>query len=390
VTKTYAGCTVPAVRDVSLEVEDGEVFTLLGPSGSGKTTTLRVIAGLEVPDAGEVHFGDRPVVLTHRRVFVPPEQRGLGMVFQSYAIWPHLTVEENIAFSLKGRGLRRAQIKERVENIINLVGLTGLARRPGPLLSGGQQQRVALARALVTEPRVLLLDEPFNSLDARLREQMRHELKQLQKRLELAVILVTHDQIEALTLSRRLAVMNHGVLLQQGHPRDLYEKPVSEFVRDFLGRTILVSGEFQCHHPSGMVSVAIDGGSGCVIAGHSHDPERLDSCRSLCVAVRPEDVEVIPARLTEPRPSPAIAGLVRSVMFTGDRIEYHVDVESQGVLVACGPRHTWVAEGNPVWLKFRPSGHSIWPSDLAPKHPTATTGRTSAVAADPQPCASRT
>ncbi|MCI0821579.1 MAG: ABC transporter ATP-binding protein, partial [Chloroflexi bacterium] len=182
-SKTYPGTTVPAVDHLSLDIADGEVFTLLGPSGCGKTTTLRMVAGLEVPDTGEIYFGEREIVITERGLRVPPEKRNIGMVFQSYAIWPHMTVEQNVAFPLKTRHIGRKEIKDRVANVLELVGMPGMEKRPGPLLSGGQQQRVALARALVTEPRVLLLDEPFSNLDAKLREQMRAELKHLQKRL---------------------------------------------------------------------------------------------------------------------------------------------------------------------------------------------------------------
>lgn len=374
VSKTYPGARVPAVRNLTFEVADGEIFTLLGPSGCGKTTTLRVIAGLEVPEAGSIHFGDRPIVVVSRRLHVPPEKRGVGMVFQSYAIWPHMTVAENIAFALKGRGIRRTEIEDRVHRIIELVGLTGLARRPGPLLSGGQQQRVALARALVTEPRLLLLDEPFNSLDAKLRDQMRYELHQLQRRLSIAVILVTHDQIEALMLSRRIAVMNQGVFQQQGSPQELYEKPANEFVRDFLGRTLLLRADVLSRQSSGTFKVTVRGGPDCVVTGHAADPAQPAS-GSWFLAVRPEDIELIPARVAAEPPIGTIAGTVRAALFTGDRIEYQVEVESQGTLSVCGNRHSQIDEGRPVWLKLRPEGHSIWPCAGAHPQPAALRGR---------------
>jgi len=224
--KTYPGGAQPAVKDLSLDVCDGEIASLLGPSGCGKTTTLRMVAGLEVPDAGDIFFGDRAVVMTSSRLCLPPDKRNVGMVFQSYAIWPHMTVAENVAFPLKARRFPRKEIRARVGRALELVGMAGFEERPGPLLSGGQQQRVAFARALVTEPRVLLLDEPFSNLDTKLREQMRIEVKLLQKRLNIAVLFVTHDQIEALSLSNRIALMNFGVVQQQGSPRLLYEEPV--------------------------------------------------------------------------------------------------------------------------------------------------------------------
>ena len=210
--KTYPGTTQPAVQNLSLDVLDGEVVTLLGPSGCGKTTTLRLVAGLEVPDAGDIYFGERPVVVSSQQIFVPPDKRQVGMVFQSYAVWPHMTVAENVAFPLQSHKFPRREIKARVNQVLELVGMGGYEDRPAPLLSGGQQQRVAIARALVMEPSVLLLDEPFSNLDARLREQMRLEVKLLQKRLKMAVLLVTHDQIEALSLSNRIALMNFGVV----------------------------------------------------------------------------------------------------------------------------------------------------------------------------------
>ena len=218
-SKTYPGGTQKAVDGLSLEVDQGEVFTLLGPSGCGKTTTLRMVAGLEQPDEGSIYFADNPVVLTEHGFSLKPEQRNVGMVFQSYAIWPHMTVEQNVSFPLKGRKYRRDQITSRVSDVLELVGMAGMEDRPGPLLSGGQQQRVALARALVTEPSVLLLDEPFSNLDAKLREQMRLEVKLLQKRLNIAVLFVTHDQVEALSLSDRIALMKLGTIQQQGSPQ---------------------------------------------------------------------------------------------------------------------------------------------------------------------------
>src|SRR5919109_1961129 len=183
--KTYPGAAQPAVKNLSLDVYDGEIVTLLGPSGCGKTTTLRMVAGLEVPDQGNIFFGERSVVLTSRRLLVPPDKRNVGMVFQSYAIWPHMTVEQNVAFPLQSRKCPRREVRERVCRALELVGMAGFEDRPGPLLSGGQQQRVALARALVSEPQVLLLDEPFSNLDAKLREQMRFELKGIHESLHI-------------------------------------------------------------------------------------------------------------------------------------------------------------------------------------------------------------
>jgi iron(III) transport system ATP-binding protein len=360
--KTYPGNRHPAVQELSLEIGEGEIVTLLGPSGCGKTTTLRMVAGLELPDAGDIFFGARAVAITSRRLFLAPEKRNVGMVFQSYAIWPHMTVAENVAFPLKSHRFTKRDIKERVRRALDLVGMTGYEDRPGPLLSGGQQQRVAFARALVTEPQVLLLDEPFSNLDAKLREQMRIEVKLLQKRLNIAVLFVTHDQVEALSLSDRIALMNFGVIQQQGSPRLLYEKPANEFVRDFVGRTLLFKGRVQTSNPAGQMAIAVDGAPDCVVFGRTYNPGGIKNGGAVYLAVRPEDVEVVPALRTQV-PSGMISGIARAALFIGERIEYQVEVHGQRDVVIFGERHNPVEEGSKVWLKLRPEGHSAWPSD---------------------------
>jgi iron(III) transport system ATP-binding protein len=364
--KTYPGNANPAVQELSLDVYDGEILTLLGPSGCGKTTTLRMVAGLEVPDAGEIFFGDQAVVMTSRRLCLPPDKRNVGMVFQSYAIWPHMTVEENVAFPLKARRFPRSEVRERARRAIELVGLSGFEDRPGPLLSGGQQQRVAFARALVTEPRVLLLDEPFSNLDAKLREQMRIGVKLLQKRLNISMLFVTHDQIEALSLSNRIALMNFGVVQQQGAPRLLYEAPVNEFVRDFIGRTLLFKGKVQTSNPSGQVAIALAGAPDCVVFGRTYNPDGIQNGAAVYIGVRPEDVEIQPALGAEVPPG-MIGGMAQAALFVGERIEYQVEVDGQGLIVIYGERHRPVEEGSKVWLKLRPDGHSAWASDWSHK-----------------------
>ena len=364
--KTYPGGAQPAVRGLSLNVYDGEIVTLLGPSGCGKTTTLRMVAGLEVPDAGDIYFGDRPVVMTSRRLCLPPDKRNVGMVFQSYAIWPHMTVAENVAFPLKARKFPRKEIKDRVRRALDLVGMAGFEERPGPLLSGGQQQRVALARALVTEPRLLLLDEPFSNLDAKLREQMRLSVKLLQKRLNIALLFVTHDQIEALSLSNRIALMSFGVVQQQGSPRTLYEKPVNEFVRDFVGRTLLFKGRVQSIDSSGQLAIAVEGAPDCVVFGCTYNGDEMSNGEAVHMGVRPEDVEILPARGSSV-PSGMIGGTALTALFIGERIEYQVEVDGQGVIVIYGERHNPVEEGGKVWLKLRAAGHSAWTSDWSSK-----------------------
>ena len=364
--KTYPGSNKPAVQNLSLDVHDGEIVTLLGPSGCGKTTTLRMVAGLEIPDAGDICVGDQAVVVTSRRFSLPPNKRNVGMVFQSYAIWPHMTVAQNVAFPLKARRVPKREIVERVQRALDLVGLSGFEDRPGPLLSGGQQQRVAFARALVTEPRVLLLDEPFSNLDAKLREQMRISVKLLQKRLSVAMLFVTHDQIEALSLSNRIALMNFGMVQQQGEPRVLYESPVNEFVRDFVGRTVLFKGQVQSSNPSGQIAIAIAGGRDCVVFGRSYNPNGIKNGDPVFIAVRPEDVKIQPA-LSATMPSGISAGTVKTTLFVGERVEYQVEVDDQGLMMVYGERHQPIDEGRRVWLKLRPEGHSAWSTDWSHK-----------------------
>lgn len=364
--KTYPGSLQPAVQELSIDVHDGEIVTLLGPSGCGKTTTLRMAAGLEVPDEGDIFFGDTPVVLSSRRLCLPPDKRNVGMVFQSYAIWPHMTVAENVAFPLKARRFPRKEIGDRVRRALDLVGMAGYEDRPGPLLSGGQQQRVAFARALVTEPRVLLLDEPFSNLDAKLREQMRIQVKLLQKRLNIALLFVTHDQVEALSLSNRIALMNFGVVQQQGSPRLLYERPVNEFVRDFVGKTLLFKGTVHSSNPSGQMALALEGAPDCVIFGLSYNPDGIKSGESVYIAVRPEDIEILPAFGSKAQ-SGMIGGTVQAALFVGERIEYQVEVDSQGLILIYGERHNPLEEGGKVWIKLRPDGHTAWASDWSPK-----------------------
>ena len=228
---------VRAVDDLDLEVEDGEMLTLLGPSGCGKTTTLRCIAGLERPTAGRIILGEGVVTDIDGGVFVLPEKREMGMVFQSYAVWPHMTLFENVAYPLRARGMSRGDISGKVMNTLKLVQLDGLEHRYSTQISGGQQQRVALARSLVSEPSLLLFDEPLSNLDANLRVQMRLEIRELQERLNFTAVYVTHDQTEAMALSDRIAIMDHGVMQQIADPREIYNRPQNRFVASFMGTT---------------------------------------------------------------------------------------------------------------------------------------------------------
>src|SRR5579863_2603552 len=280
-----------AVKGVSLTIEDGQFYTLLGPSGCGKTTILRCVAGLERPDAGEITIGGDVVFSAERGIWVPPHNRNIGMVFQSYAIWPHMTVFDNVAFPLRHKKPKpgRAEIRDRVGKALALVHLAGLEDRPAPYLSGGQQQRLALARALVSEPRVLLLDEPLSNLDAKLREEMRLEIRQVVERLGVTTLFVTHEQIEALTMSDVMAVMNDGRIIQEGAPAEIYAKPKGAFVADFIGRSNFLKGTV----------VSVEGGDAPL--AQIETPIGPIACRvasgtragdAVTVAVRPENVTV--------------------------------------------------------------------------------------------------
>ena len=356
ISKRYGG--VVAVDGLSLEIGGGEIFALLGPSGCGKTTTLRIIAGLEVPDAGEVLHRDRVLVSVARRRFVAPEKRGVGMVFQSYAIWPHMTVFDNVAYPLRLRGVRGAALRDKVMATLQTVGLQGVEARPAPLLSGGQQQRVALARALVYEPEILLLDEPLSNLDAKLREQMRVELKLLQRQLGLTMIVVTHDQIEALSLSDRLAVLSGGRVEQVGTPRELYERPATAFVRDFLGKCATLRGRLvEGGGATGRVALPEAGGE------LAYDRRTAALAASdgapVFVSVRPEDISVV----ADPAAARAnvLKGTVEASLYVGDRTECRVLVGTEHVLVYVA-RGRELRPGESVFLHLPAEAIRIWPA----------------------------
>lgn len=322
--KNFAGA-VQAVKGISFEVGEGEFYTLLGPSGCGKTTTLRSIAGLEKPDGGEISVGGETYFSQERQVFVPAHKRGIGMVFQSYAIWPHLNVFDNVAFPLKHSnwGIPRSQIRQKVLNALRLVQLDGLAERPAPFLSGGQQQRVALARALVYEPCVLLLDEPLSNLDAKLREEMRVELKQLVNRLSITTLYVTHDQAEALALSDRVAVMNQGVIIQEGTPRQIYLEPKDAFTANFIGKTNIFEGTVltpSSMGTAGVIDLAVSQ-LACAV------PAELRPRDEVQLLIRPEGIEIL-----ETKPDSGnnvIPGEILFATFQGDAVEYQIRVGDQ-------------------------------------------------------------
>jgi spermidine/putrescine ABC transporter ATP-binding subunit len=274
-----------ALRGISVDIRDGEFFTFLGPSGCGKTTFLRCIAGFEMVDQGRIYFDDEDIT------YLPAYKRNTGMVFQNYALWPHMTVYDNIAYGLKVRKVPKNEIDKRVKEVLKLVHLEGMEKRTPHQLSGGQQQRVALARALVINPRVLLLDEPLSNLDAKLRLEMRAELKRLQKQLGITTIYVTHDQEEAMSISDRMAVMDVGVIKQVGTPEEIYLRPKDPFVADFIGQGTFIHGQVL-EEEDGRLVVELESGLGKVEAIPSDPTNKPRIGERVLIAIRPESFEV--------------------------------------------------------------------------------------------------
>jgi iron(III) transport system ATP-binding protein len=317
------GPAVRAAQDVTFEVPTGKFFTLLGPSGCGKTTTLRSIAGLERPVSGEIAVNGRIVFSSARKIFIPPYRRNFGMVFQSYAIWPHMTVFANAAFPLRVRKnrLARSEIREKVMRVLTAVALEEYADRDATKLSGGQQQRLALARALVMEPELLLLDEPLSNLDAKLRVRLRFELKRIQREVGLTTVYVTHDQGEALALSHEIAVMNEGRIVQIGTPQTIYDHPRTKFVADFIGTTNFIPGVALGRNArTGRWEVRTAAGDMQVHTGSELTPNMR-----VTVSIRPEDVELLEEAPAE-SPLNLTFGLLDQKVFLGDFIDCQVKV----------------------------------------------------------------
>jgi iron(III) transport system ATP-binding protein len=350
-TKTYGDAEMAAVNDLSLEIRDNQFVTLLGPSGCGKTTTLRLIAGYMAPDQGSIQVDGRMV--SSKDSVVPPENRGMGMVFQNYAVWPHKTVFENVVFGLRVRKVPAAAARERVAQALALVNLTGFEQRLPNELSGGQQQRVALARSLVVEPEILLLDEPLSNLDAKLRERMRGELKQLQRRTGITFIYVTHDQSEALALSDQIAVIYEGRLQQFGSPHEVYARPANRIVADFMGNVNLL--------PARIVA-ANNGSAQLLIAGtlkiEAPLPAGLSAGDEVDVAVRPENVLLTASAGTD---GSGTRAQVNDCTFLGSISEYYVTLgNDQTLRVQTHPKHDF-AVGDSVNVAVDTAQLSIFP-----------------------------
>lgn len=325
------------IRDASFILPTGTFFTLLGPSGCGKTTTLRCIAGLERPDAGQIAVEDQVLFDSESGVSVPMNLRHIGMVFQSYAIWPHMTVFENVAFPLRVSKAKRyggAEIGKMVEDALETVDLGGYGERPATKLSGGQQQRVALARAIVAHPKLLLLDEPLSNLDATLREDMRTELKRLQQQIGITTVYVTHDQSEALAMSDQIAVIDRGRVVQLADPKEIYFRPANEFVARFIGSTNLFTGTAEgaaAANAVGAVRLADGAGIRCLF------PDGATNGSPTAVSVRPESILLSPEGAPVPNGHERLDGTVRAASFLGTTIRYEVEVNGDIVKVMTPP-----------------------------------------------------
>jgi len=354
VTKRFDN--VVALERINLTINPGEFFFLLGPSGCGKTTLLRILAGFYTPEGGQVHFGDKNVT------FVPPHQRNTGMVFQNYALWPHMTVWKNVEYGLTMRNIDQHEKDQRVKRALEMVQMSGYAERSPNQLSGGQQQRVALARALVIEPGVVLMDEPLSNLDARLRLEMREQLQDLHKDLGVTIIYVTHDQKEALAMGDRIAVMQMGRVAQIGSPREVYTRPATRFVADFIGEINLIPGEVT-NEADKIVHTALGDIRG------SADHALTKGQRVLC-AVRPEALDFL-----ESEPSPhdnVVSGQVKHVIYLGEVEQYIVELMdgTQMKLVEYDPAEQRARSGDSVRLKFSSERVVILPNEEENRHET--------------------
>ena len=343
---------VIAVNRIQLEIDKGEMLTLLGPSGCGKTTTLRCIAGLEKPEEGDIIIDGQPML---SQGFVPSSKRGIGMVFQNYAVWPHMKVFSNIVYGLKLQKISKPKIREQAQQVLELVGLAGLEDRYPAQLSGGQQQRVALARALVTHPKVLLLDEPLSNLDAKLREELRFEIKSLVRRMGITAVYVTHDQAEAMVISDRIAVMDSGNVVQIGNPRDIYQEPANRFVADFIETMNFMTGEIvdvMEKENAFLVRTEFSDQMMCT----SPDIEAAIPGASVYASIRPEDVEVStePPQATEN----VFKGKIVHKAYLGNFLFFFVSVNDTMIRVQV-PHHLSQEEGQELYLYLNPKNCMI-------------------------------
>jgi iron(III) transport system ATP-binding protein len=354
-TKSYNRDGVKAVNGIDFEVPTGTILTLLGPSGCGKTTTLRCVAGLEKADAGEISlFGDT-VFSADRNIALHPSKRQVGMIFQSYAIWPHMTVFQNVAYPLKGKKMSQDEMRRRALDAIELVNLDGMENRPAPKLSGGQQQRVALARAIAGDPKIFLLDEPLSNLDAKLREEMRGQIRALQRKLGITSLYVTHDQIEALSISDSIAIMEHGEILEMGTPRDIYLHPQSLFAAQFIGLTNVVPAKWIGPEDEGRGKLET---SFAPLICNQDGDNSFDAGSKAIILIRPENLELSP----QPHPSGINVwkGVVVSSNFLGEYIDCTIACADTEIRARVNP-FLAVEDGTEVYLHVPPERCSLIP-----------------------------
>ena len=347
------GRQIKALDGVDVTIAANQIFTLLGPSGCGKTTLLRCIVGLETPDTGEIVIGEETVFSREKNIFVPPEKRGLGMVFQTYAIWPHMNVFENVAYPLTNRKVAKEEIRARVEKVLKFVQLEGFEKRPATKLSGGQQQRVALARALVAEPKVILFDEPLSNLDAKLREETRKELRHFLAELRITAVYVTHDRIEALALSDQVAVMRAGKIVEIGPPKQIYFNSGGRFVADFIGRANLVNGRIANQEGAHAV---IETGIGTIRGLNS---QRIGPGMEAVLCVRPEFIRLADGPADETLN--IFRGKMETLVFIGEAYEGDIRVGDQ-VFTTTVPPVAHIREGDDVTISFHPDHCFLLPA----------------------------
>ena len=339
------GKQIKALDNVDLTIPANKIFTLLGPSGCGKTTLLRCIVGLEVPDSGEIYIGDDLVWSSDKKIFVPPENRGLGMVFQTYAIWPHMNVFDNVAYPLQTSKVSQSEIREKVSKTLHFVQLDGYENRPATKLSGGQQQKVALARALVAEPKVILFDEPLSNLDAKLREETRKELRSFLSELRITAVYVTHDRIEALALSDLIAVMRAGKIVEIGDPKKIYFNSDHKFVADFIGRANLIKGKITKQEGKHAVfSTEI----GPIVALNS---QKIAVGQEAMLCVRPEFIRLAPEQVTQGHN--IFSGKMESLIFIGEAYEGEIRVGETLLTTTIDPTAD-IVEGDTIAISFDP------------------------------------
>jgi ABC-type Fe3+/spermidine/putrescine transport system ATPase subunit len=332
ISKRFAseGREVQAINRVSLDVPEGKFLTLLGQSGCGKTTTLRCLAGLEHPESGQIMIDGKVVFDAQAGTFVPPEHRPIGMVFQSYAIWPHMTVSENIKYPLTGRSLTKVQVRQEVDRVLSLVGLQGLADQPAPRLSGGQQQRVALARALVVKPKVLLLDEPLSNLDANLRKQMRVEIKRLQQESGVTAVYVTHDQEEAMAISDEIVFMSNGSIVEQGLPEEIYAGPKKRLTAEFFGDVNFLVGKVVGNEQTAAIVETAAGQIACSAIGTAGFGDLVS------LFFRPENARLL---IEKPKNGLFLNGIILNTIFLGRFVQCTVKLKGDiGITVDVHPR----------------------------------------------------